>query len=180
MFEGLKISRSSWMCELNRHPVVALSFLNVKADSAEGMLRQLSGTLLGEYRRYLPVVDGSGLPGERSAQFYHIYQILRRAEDSEELRSCLKDSVSVLCQMLEDIYQKKVYLFLDEYDTPFLSASEKGYYDAVRDVLSGLIERGSERKSFAGKGTADRYPACGKGEYFFGTESSDGLYRQRF
>ena len=103
------------------------------------MLRQLSGTLLGEYRRYLPVVDGSGLPGERSAQFYHIYQILRRAEDSEELRSCLKDSVSVLCQMLEDIYQKKVYLFLDEYDTPFLSASEKGYYDAVRDVLSGLM-----------------------------------------
>lgn len=139
LFEGLKISRSSWMCELNRHPVVALSFLNVKADSAEGMLRQLSGTLLGEYRRYLPVVDGSGLPGERSAQFYHIYQILRRAEDSEELRSCLKDSVSVLCQMLEDIYQKKVYLFLDEYDTPFLSASEKGYYDAVRDVLSGLM-----------------------------------------
>ena len=41
IFAGTKISRSEWMPEMNQHPVVFLSFLNVKADSASMMTAQL-------------------------------------------------------------------------------------------------------------------------------------------
>lgn len=36
-------------------------------------------------------------------------------------------------------YGKKVYLLLDEYDTPFISANSGGYYDEVREMLTGMM-----------------------------------------
>ena len=86
------------MPEMNQHPVVFLSFQNVKADSASMMTAQLGGALQGEYMRYSPMIKG-----QWSSRRIH--------------------SISVLCQTLEMYYGKKVYLLLDEYDTPFISAN---------------------------------------------------------
>ena len=52
------------MPEMNQHPVVFLSLLNVKADSASMMTAQLGGALQGEYMRYSPMIKDSGLPEE--------------------------------------------------------------------------------------------------------------------
>ena len=41
--------------------------------------------------------------------------------------------------MLELYFGRKVYLLLDEYDTPFISANSGGYYSEVRDVLAGML-----------------------------------------
>ena len=41
--------------------------------------------------------------------------------------------------ILEACFHEKVFLLLDEYDTPFISASSSGYYDEVRDVLAGML-----------------------------------------
>ena len=77
IFAGTKISRSEWMPEMNQHPVVFLSFLNVKADSASMMTAQLGGALWGEYERYSEVINNSDLPESQKDSFNHIYNSLR-------------------------------------------------------------------------------------------------------
>ena len=139
IFAGTKISRSEWVSEMNQHPVVFLSFLNVKADSASMMAAQLGGALRGEYERYSPIIKDSSLPEEQKDSFNQIYNSLRSPDDDVESRKSIVNSIAVLCQVLEMYYGKKVYLLLDEYDTPFISANSGGYYDEVREMLAGMM-----------------------------------------
>lgn len=139
IFAGTKISRSEWVSEMNQHPVVFLSFLNVKADSASMMAAQLGGALRGEYERYSPIIKDSSLPEEQKDSFNQIYNSLRSPDDDVESRKSIVNSIAVLCQVLEIYYGKKVYLLLDEYDTPFISANSGGYYDEVREMLTGMM-----------------------------------------
>lgn len=139
IFAGTKISRSEWVSEMNQHPVVFLSFLNVKADSASMMAAQLGGALRGEYERYSPIIKDSSLPEEQKDSFNQIYNSLRSPDDDVDSRKSIVNSIAVLCQVLEMYYGKKVYLLLDEYDTPFISANSGGYYDEVREMLTGMM-----------------------------------------
>ncbi|MCB6567745.1 hypothetical protein LI169_22095, partial [Desulfovibrio desulfuricans] len=40
-----------------------------------------------------------------------------------------KFSISVMCELLNKVYQKPVMLFIDEYDTPFIEAHTHECYD---------------------------------------------------
>src|SRR5699024_2512387 len=62
IFEDTKISRSRWAAEMNRHPVVFLSFLNVKASAPDEILRLLGRAVCSEYRRYYSLISSSALP----------------------------------------------------------------------------------------------------------------------
>ena len=60
---------------MNQHPVVFLSFQNVKADSASMMTAQLGGALQGEYMRYSPMIKDSGLPEEQKESISSVGRI---------------------------------------------------------------------------------------------------------
>lgn len=139
LFEGTKISRTDWMREINQYPVVFISFLNAKADSADGMIEQLAAALRDEYERYLPVVREAELTAEMRNRFQKNYECLCMRGNTEERRLAIQYAVSELCSVLEVRYSKKTVLLLDEYDTPFISANSGGYYNEVRGVLSGIL-----------------------------------------
>ena len=145
IFEDTKISRSRWAAEMNRHPVVFLSFLNVKASAPDELLRLLGRAVCSEYRRYYSLISSSALPEEELRQFYEVYSVISSRENAAALKEVIGSSVVVLCNVLELYFGRKVYLLLDEYDTPFISANSGGYYSEVRDVLAGML-------SFALKG----------------------------
>lgn len=139
LFAGMKVSESFVMGEMNRHPVIFVSFLNVKGDTADGMLYQLKCVLREEYQRQLAVLDAGTLPDEQRKELDYIYQGLWQSPDAKEADNCISRSVIVLCQALERYYGKKVYLLIDEYDTPFIAANAGGYYDEVRGILAGML-----------------------------------------
>ena len=145
IFEDTKISRSRWAAEMNRHPVVFLSFLNVKASAPDELLRLLGRAVCSEYRRYYSLISSSALPEEELRQFYEVYSVISSRENAAALKEIIGSSIVVLCNVLELYFGRKVYLLLDEYDTPFISANSGGYYSEVRDVLAGML-------SFALKG----------------------------
>lgn len=145
IFEDTKISRSRWAAEMNRHPVVFLSFLNVKASAPDEILRLLGRAVCSEYRRYYSLISSSALPEEELRQFYEVYSVISSRENAAALKEIIGSSIVVLCNVLELYFGRKVYLLLDEYDTPFISANSGGYYSEVRDVLAGML-------SFALKG----------------------------
>ena len=139
IFEDTKISRSRWAAEMNRHPVVFLSFLNVKASAPDELLRLLGRAVCSEYRRYYSLISSSALPEEELRQFYEVYSVISSRENAAALKEIIGSSIVVLCNVLELYFGRKVYLLLDEYDTPFISANSGGYYSEVRDVLAGML-----------------------------------------
>lgn len=139
LFAGTKISGSYVMQEMNEHPVIFLSFLNVKGDRAERMLDQLGATIKEEYKRFYEIINDGTLPDAQRNEFNYMYENLWPVKDRKEAEGYFINSITSLCRILESYYGKKVYLLLDEYDTPFISANAKGYYAEVRDVLAEML-----------------------------------------
>ena len=139
IFAGTYISRSGALEAMNRYPVIFLSFLDVKADSPEGMIGMLADVLRREYERYYPVIDGGSLPDMQKKVFYKNYEALCQSGSTEEQRYCIKTAIKALCRMLDAQFGKRVYLLIDEYDTPFISANAGGYYNEIREVLASLF-----------------------------------------
>lgn len=139
IFTGTMISDSELAEEMNSHPVIFLSFLNVRASNPEGMLHELCRTLREEYERYFPIINDQTVSDVQRKVFNRNYECLYQTESTADTRSCICRAIAELCQVLEHFYNKKVYLLLDEYDTPFMTANAGGYYAEVRDVLTGML-----------------------------------------
>lgn len=139
IFKGTKINDSPVVQEMNKHPVIFISFLNVKGDTAEDMLYQLAYVLEREYDKYHLLFNGGRLSEKQRKKYDDIYQGLCQPDDIKQIGKYIKNAVTVLCEALEAYYGKKVYLLIDEYDTPFIAANAGGYYDEMRGVLAGML-----------------------------------------
>ena len=51
----------------------------------------------------------------------------------------INDALSFLMEKLYAYYNKKVMVFIDEYDTPFIEAHVNDCYEELRGGLSGLL-----------------------------------------
>lgn len=151
VFEGTRVSQMDVMREMNEHPVIFLSFLNVKGSSAGEMLYQLMDALRSEFYRYLPLMDDEKMPAARRGEVSKVYECLCQSNIDEEVKSSIRRAVSVLCRALQEYYGKKVYLLLDEYDTPFIAANTAGYYTEVRDLLAGMFSSSLKGNPALGK-----------------------------
>lgn len=151
IFEGTKIAASSFQKEMNQHPVVFLSFLNVKADNADSLCYALKDTVRTEYERYYPVINDGTLSEFQKKEFHTIYASLCSGRERKEIENDVIRSLTVLCQTLNMYYGKKVFLLLDEYDTPFMSANSEGYYEEVRSVLNGILSTSLKGNPFLEK-----------------------------
>lgn len=139
IFAETKVEDSYVMREINEHPVLFVSFLDVKGDTADVMLYQLGRVLRNEYKRYSSILSDGTLTNMQKQEFDNIYECLWHEKDAEELGKCISSSIVTLCDTLELYYQKKVYLLIDEYDTPFIAANAGGYYNDVRSILARML-----------------------------------------
>lgn len=139
LFCGTKITKSVHYKELNRYPVVFLSFLNVKAGDAESLCYALKDTVRAEYERFYQILNDGRLSEFQVKEFNMIYNSLCQESIGKEIENHVIRSIAVLCQALSTYYGEKVFLLLDEYDTPFMSANSEGYYDEVRAMLNRFL-----------------------------------------
>ena len=151
IFEGTKAFTGSQRQEMNRHPVVFLSFLNVKADYAGALIQALKDTVRAEYERYYTLFDDEHLPEFQRKEFQMAYESLRAGSEKPDTESYVIRSIMILCQTLNLYYGRKVYLLLDEYDTPFMSANSGGYYEEVRSILNGILSTSLKGNPFLEK-----------------------------
>lgn len=136
IFSGTKISQTEYIYEQNQHPVVFLSFLNAKGDTEEELLMRIYDVIQTEYERHWDVLNNQELPDYRRQKAKNIYMSLRPAKSAIEVKDTVVMAITELCQILKEYYGKSVYLLIDEYDTPFISANSGGYYGQVRNFLS--------------------------------------------
>lgn len=172
IFAGTKIMAGNWKKEMNQHPVVFLSFLNVKADNAVSLCAALRAMVRVEYERYYPVVHDGKMSKFQIKEYDVVYEVLSNQKnsrsDSKEMEDALMRSITVLCQVLHSYYGKKVFLLLDEYDTPFVSANSEGYYGDIRSVLNGILSASLKGNPFLEKAVLTGIQRIAKENIFSG------------
>ena len=130
LFEGLSIWKDETYRKLQgSYPVIFLSFADIKGETFEETKQGIKYVLERLYRNHKYVKHKEGMD-EKEWEFF------------DSVSAKMPDDVAVLAlkylsDYLEDYYNQKVLIFLDEYDTPLQEAYVYGYWDE----LAGFIRR---------------------------------------
>lgn len=139
IFDGTEIMGTKWTEKMNSFPIIALSFADVKGEDADTLLSNLCNKILWEYRRYSFLWEEGILPDDMRRELRDVFEKLLCADDTREYGFLIK-TLRLMCSALDRYYGKRVYVFIDEYDTPFIHAMLGGFYREVRSVLSLMLE----------------------------------------
>ena len=134
LFCGLAIEQAgeTYMKEQGTRPVIFLTLKELQYKTYDLLLegfRELLRSLYGDFR----LLAESPKLAEDEQQFF--CRILSKRANHSEMRTALKN----LMQFLEQFYNKKPVLLLDEYDAPILFARQHGYYQECIDFLRGFL-----------------------------------------
>ncbi len=139
LFRGLKIWQDPYARKhFQRHPVITLSFKDVKSRSWPEALVGLRGILSAEVERHLPAYTGLS---EASALRSRLEDV--RGGGGDPTRA-LRD----LCQALTEHHSERPVVLIDEYDAVVLTAWECGYYDEAVAFFRGLLSAGLKDNPF--------------------------------
>lgn len=135
LFKDTKIVETEYMSEMNQYPTIFISFANAKNDKWN-VVKEIKLQLRKEYDRYAHVFEQKMTVFEQN-EYESLVQGLMTKNDG--LLDSITDALSFLMERLEKYYHKKVMVFIDEYDTPFIEAHVGGYYEELRGGLSSLL-----------------------------------------
>lgn len=137
LFEGLAVTRAGEdvLAHLGRHPVVYLTFKDLKHPSWERARADLARILALEVERHLPGLEGAPLPaGLRS--------VLEAVAARSASETDLQQTLALLTEALHRATGERAVLLVDEYDTPLHAALARGGYGEAADFLRNLLSAG--------------------------------------
>ena len=135
LFKDTKIVETEYISEMNQYPTIFISFANAKNDKWN-VVKEIKLQLRREYDRYAHVFEQKMTVFEQN-EYESLVQGLMTKNDG--LLDNITNALSFLMERLEKYYHKKVMVFIDEYDTPFIEAHVGGYYEELRGGLSSLL-----------------------------------------
>jgi len=135
IFKDTKIVKTEYISEMNQYPTIFISFANAKNDKWN-VVKEIKLQLRKEYDRYAHVFEQKMTVFEQN-EYESLVQGLMTKNDG--ILDNIIDALSFLMERLEKYYHKKVMVFIDEYDTPFIEAHVGGYYEELRGGLSSLF-----------------------------------------
>lgn len=134
LFKDTLIMKTDYASELNQYPTIFISFADAKGD-VTNMIRQIKVQLQNEYDRFRDIfIDLT----EFEENDYHKIKADLMDNDNGKLNSAV-NALSFLMKILQNYYGKKVMVFIDEYDTPFIEAHVGGFYDDIRNDLASML-----------------------------------------
>ena len=128
LFENLYISKSKYMSQQGKYPVIYLSFKDIKALNWEKcyyLTKRLIGYLYNEFEFLREKLNKKDL-----SDFDKVWL----DEEGADWENSLKN----LLRYLYEYHNKKVVVLIDEYDTPIVSGYNNGYKKEVLDLYRSL------------------------------------------
>ena len=149
IFAGLNIMDTEYATQLNSVPVIFLTFKNCSGDTAEEMKENLGRAMAEEYARYAKVF-ASNVDKEDDDYFgfYKVYEMLRSNEMNNTL---LRSSLSELLKSVSIFFDKRPFLFIDEYDHPLIKAHEKGFRNEFTGLYGGFLGEALKGNAYLGQ-----------------------------
>ena len=119
LFNNLYIKNSPVFAEQGKYPVVFVSMKEIKGTTWEEMQKSSRETLSNLYEKYKYLREN--LDERNKRKFDKIW--------FEEIDGSYNDALNFLSKILEEQYNEKVIVLIDEYDAPLTMAYEYGFYD---------------------------------------------------
>ncbi|NBK97232.1 MAG: hypothetical protein EOM50_04335 [Erysipelotrichia bacterium] len=142
IFAGMHIMQSEYATLMNQYPVIFLSFKDVKGKDKDTLIKELFTVLYNGYFRYYDQLTKNNVNKDLNNNIQYMYHLLnaKGVPDKIAISEC-NNSLILMSQFLYEYYGKKVMLFIDEYDTPFIEAYNHTYYEEVHDILASLLSK---------------------------------------
>lgn len=147
LFQGLRVLSAGpdVLAHMGTHPVIFLSFKDVKYASWAESLEAMRALLASEVLRHRPSVERATLePEERRL----LADLGARAASPVELASALR----LLSRALTSAAGQPVVILIDEYDTPLHAAFVRGYYDEAVDFFRAFLGAGLKDNPYLFRG----------------------------
>ncbi|MCF2612957.1 AAA family ATPase [Fusobacterium perfoetens] len=119
LFDSLYIKNSPVFKEQGKYPVVFVSMKEIKGTTWEEMQKSIRENLSNLYEKYSYLKNSLNERNKR--KFEKIW--------FEEINGSYSGALSFLSEILEEQYNEKVIVLIDEYDVPLTMAYEYGFYD---------------------------------------------------
>ena len=135
LFDGLAVSKEEALCEtyMGKYPVVFVSLKGVDGLTFETAYRALCSIIRREALRLEFLLDSDKLTENEKKS---LNRILTGEYDDQDIR----DSLQMLCTLLEKHYGQKPILLIDEYDVPLDKAYYHGYYPQMIDLIRAMFQ----------------------------------------
>ena len=134
LFKDLYIEKSEYFKEQGQYPVIFITLKDLKKNTWEEMYFGVKSLISNLYNEFEYIREK--LNEIEKEKFYRIWS---KAENGD-----YDNSLRLLCEYLYNYYQKGVVLLIDEYDSPLITANQKGYYkEAInffRNFLSSSLK----------------------------------------
>ena len=133
LFKGLKIEDEENIMKLQgEYPVIFISFKNIKfknyKDAEDGMKILISNL----YRDHAYLLDSDKLNKNDKQNFR---SFLGKKITTAEIT----ESINMLMRFMNMYYDRKVMIFIDEYDVPIQESYVKGYYDEMISLMQTML-----------------------------------------
>ncbi len=129
-----------WLCGQKyrdyqgKYPVIFVTFKDIKCETWEATYDLIYQTLRNEFERHDELLESTSLSS-------YSKEYIRRVLDGEASENDMVMSFARLSQMLDEHYNKKTIIIIDEYDIPIQQGYMQGFYDKVilfmRNLFSG-------------------------------------------
>ena len=120
LFKDTKIMKTEYADYINQYPTIFITFAGAK-NSLQEIVNCIKLQIQNEYDRYEYVFTNMS-----KFKTINYEKIINELINNHDL-SGITNALSFLMEQLEKYYQKKVMLFIDEYDTPFIEGHVGGF-----------------------------------------------------
>lgn len=120
LFGDLEVGKNKTLMEMEPKPTITLKLKDIKSPTYESFLNDFAFLLKEEYLRQINIF-GEALR----------FDDMERIINGEKGEDVLKTAVYLLAKRLNEISGQRVYLLIDEYDTPISQAKACGYFDEL-------------------------------------------------
>ena len=108
--------------KLGAYPCIYMTLKDVNDSNYENMILNMETAVLEVYKQHMYLLESDKIYDFEKEQIKDILWC-------KENETTLKNSIKNLSEYLSRHFDKKVMLFLDEYDVPLQNAYVKGYYE---------------------------------------------------
>ncbi len=143
IFKDTKIMETPYASEINQYPTIYITFANVKGDKYS-IISMIKDQLLNEWEKHSFVF--SNLNDFDKPRYQQLMQSLTDF-DNDDLKG-INNALSFLMKRMESYYGRRVMVFIDEYDTPFIETQVGGFYQEIRVGLSALLHNSLKTSKF--------------------------------
>ncbi|MCD7885341.1 MAG: ATP-binding protein [Lachnospiraceae bacterium] len=144
LFEGLEISRETKLCDkyMGKFPVISISLKSVDGADYESARSGMCSEIGREALRFSFLLESDRLTEMDKEMYKKLVNVAPEHLDYFNMSDdVLKGSLSVLSDLLQKHYGKKVIILIDEYDVPLAKANEEKHYPQMVKLVRGIFDQ---------------------------------------